>query len=214
MTTTEDLIARLTADTRSVPRHAAALRIGVALAVGGLASLLALALTLGNPFFGTALVGVTDYGLKLAFTAALVLATSHLLVRAACPGKWNTGALGWLATPVVLMSIIAALGIDRADEGQRIAYIMGSTWATCLPSVLTFSLPVFASLLLAFRRLAPTDLRRAGTLAGLSAGAVSAAVYALHCPETSPAFVLIWYGLGIAGAGIIGRLLGPVLLRW
>lgn len=214
MTTTDELIARLAGDTRPVPPHAAARRLVAAVALGGAGAMLALTLTLGQPFMGTAEIGVTDYGVKLAFTAALMLITVRLLIRAGRPDSRRTGAITWIAAPVLLLAALAGLGLNRTPVDARAAYVMGATWATCLPSVVAFSLPVFAALLVAFRRLAPTDLTRAGTLAGLTAGATSAAVYALHCPETSPAFVLVWYGLGICIAGLIGRILGPMLLRW
>ena len=214
MTSTDALIARLADDTRVVPRHAVARRLVVALAIGAAGAMLALTLTLGRPFLGTAEIGVADYGVKLAFTAALVLITARLLIPAGRPESRRTGAIGWIAAPVLLLAGLAAWGFGRTPVEARAAYVMGDTWATCLPSVIALSLPVFAAIVVAFRRLAPTDLPRAGTLAGLTAGATSAAVYALHCPETSPAFVLIWYGLGIATAGLIGRLLGPTLLRW
>ena len=38
--------------------------------------------------------------------------------------------------------------------------------------------------------------------------------YALSCTELSPAFVAIWYSLGIALAGALGAVLGPRILRW
>lgn len=214
MTTTEELIARLSGDTRAVPPHAAARRLVAAVAVGAAGAMLALTLTLGQPFLGTAEIGVTDYGVKLAFTAALVLITVRLLIRAGRPDSRRTGAAAWISAPVLLLAALAGLGLSRTPADAQAAYILGATWTTCLPSVIAFSVPVFVALLVAFRRLAPVDLTRAGTLAGLTAGATSAAVYALHCPETSPAFVFVWYGLGIAMTGLAGRVLGPVLLRW
>lgn len=214
MTTTDELIQRLAGQTPAVPRHAVGGRLALALIVGAVGAMLALSFTLGHPFFGTRQIAVADYGIKLAFTVALTLITARLLASAARPGSRRTGAAGWLAAPVMLLALIAGLGLARTPEALRDAYIMGSTWRTCLPAIVFFAVPVFAALLVAFRRLAPTDLARAGTLAGLSAGAMSAAVYALHCPETSPAFVLVWYGLGIAACGGLGRLIGPRLLRW
>ena len=38
--------------------------------------------------------------------------------------------------------------------------------------------------------------------------------YALSCTELSPAFVAIWYSLGIGLAGALGAALGPWTLRW
>lgn len=212
--TTDALIAQLAGSTRAVPRHAAALWVVGAVAVGAAGAMALLTMTLGNPLLSTAKIGVADYGVKLAFTAAMTLITAHLLLRNGRPDARMAGAALWIAAPVLLLAGLALLGLTRVPDDVRQAYVLGSTWRTCLPSVVTFAVPVFVALLVAFRRLAPTDLARAGTLAGLTAGATSAAVYAFHCPETSPAFVLVWYGLGIACVALLGRLLGPMLLRW
>jgi hypothetical protein len=45
-------------------------------------------------------------------------------------------------------------------------------------------------------------------------GAVSAAVYAFSCPESSAAFMITWYAGAILAAGLLGALAGPRLLRW
>ncbi|MGB9109966.1 MAG: NrsF family protein, partial [Telluria sp.] len=57
-------------------------------------------------------------------------------------------------------------------------------------------------------------LRMAGAAAGLAAGATAALVYCLHCPEMSPAFVGVWYVLGIAVMALVGALVGPKVLAW
>jgi hypothetical protein len=62
--------------------------------------------------------------------------------------------------------------------------------------------------------MAPTDLRRTGACAGLVAGSISAAGYALHCVDDSMPFVAFWYGGTIALCTLAGAMLGPRLLRW
>jgi len=57
-------------------------------------------------------------------------------------------------------------------------------------------------------------LRLAGAAAGLFSGALGAFVYALHCPELSPAFIGTWYVLGIAIPTALGALTAPRSLRW
>ena len=71
-----------------------------------------------------------------------------------------------------------------------------------------------AGLLWSYRTMAPTRLRTAGAVAGLAAGAWSAMLYCLHCPEVSAIFVLCWYTLGIGLAALLGAWLGPYLMRW
>jgi hypothetical protein len=46
------------------------------------------------------------------------------------------------------------------------------------------------------------------------AGALGALGYALACTELSPAFIAVWYSLGIGLAGALGAALGPLVLRW
>jgi hypothetical protein len=53
-----------------------------------------------------------------------------------------------------------------------------------------------------------------GAVAGLFAGALGAVLYATHCPDDSPLFVAVWYGLAIAAVALIGALAGRRLLRW
>jgi hypothetical protein len=76
------------------------------------------------------------------------------------------------------------------------------------------SLPALAAAFWAVRGLAPTRLRAAGFAAGLLAGSLGAFGYALSCPEVSPAFVAVWYTLGIGLTGAVGAGLGPRVLRW
>lgn len=75
--------------------------------------------------------------------------------------------------------------------------------------VLAFVLVVWA-----VRQAAPTNLRRAGALAGLVAGGLNAAGYALHCTADTLPFVALWYGGTIVLCTRAGALLGPRLLRW
>jgi hypothetical protein len=39
-------------------------------------------------------------------------------------------------------------------------------------------------------------------------------LYAAHCPDDSPLFVLAWYGLAIALVTGAGMLVGSRVLRW
>jgi hypothetical protein len=50
--------------------------------------------------------------------------------------------------------------------------------------------------------------------AGLLAGGMGAALYAMHCPDDSPLFVATWYGLAIAVVATLGAVLGSRVLRW
>src|SRR5438094_213013 len=72
----------------------------------------------------------------------------------------------------------------------------------------------FAITIFAVRRAAPTNLVRAGAVAGLIAGGISAMGYALHCTDDTLPFVAVWYGGTIVLCTLAGAALGPRLLRW
>ena len=72
----------------------------------------------------------------------------------------------------------------------------------------------FAAVIWAVCQAAPTNLTRAGALAGLTAGGISAMAYAFHCTDDSVPFVVLWYGGTIAACTLAGAYLGPRLLRW
>lgn len=211
---TEDLITALAQDTKPVRTWHAAFGLIGALAAGAAAAVTLIAVFIGDPLLGTYSVGVMTFGVKMAFTSSLLLLSGYLLYQAGRPGHEPRKGLPWLAAPFVLVAILAGAALASTPATGTYALIFGSSWQLCLLSVSLLSVPVYGVLALAFRRLTPTDLKLTGLLAGLAAGSTAALVYALHCPETSPAFLLIWYGLGITIAGLAGRAAGPLLLRW
>ncbi len=92
--------------------------------------------------------------------------------------------------------------------------IMGDQWLDCLLSGPIIAVVPFIAVVWVMRRMAPTNLTRAGALAGLVAGGLSAVGYALHCTDDSLPFVALWYGGTIALCTFAGAKLGPRLLRW
>jgi hypothetical protein len=92
--------------------------------------------------------------------------------------------------------------------------IMGQTALACLVSVTVLSaLPLAVGLWL-MRHGAPTRPALSGALLGLAAGAGVTAGYALHCPDDSPLFFVLWYGLAMCLPTGFGALLGHRFLRW
>jgi hypothetical protein len=211
---TDDLILALARDTKPVGSRQGALALIAALAAGAIAVVALIAIFFGDPLSGTRSVGVMTFGVKMGFTASLLLLSAYLLYAAGRPGHEPHRGLPWLAAPFVLVAILAAIALGNAPAAATRPLIFGSSWQTCLLSVSLLAVPVYAALVVAFRRLAPMDLKLTGLLAGLASGSTAALAYALYCPESSPAFLLIWYGLGIIIAGIAGRAAGPLLLRW
>lgn len=209
---TEALIDMLARDAGPVPRALAARRLSPAAAAGLLASAL-IAITwfgiIPAQMFATAVPWT-----KMAYAGALALAAGWWTARLSRPAA--PIALPRRVTVLVLLAMVVVGGLSLASTpaGARLDAVLGESWSTCPWSVLVLSLPALAGSLWAVRGLAPTRPGAAGFAAGLLAGSVGAFGYSLSCPEASPAFVAIWYTLGIAFTGAVGAVLGPRALRW
>jgi hypothetical protein len=152
--------------------------------------------------------------IKFAYAGSLALAATWLAVRLSRPvARVAAPALG-VALVVLGMDALALWSLALAPSGERMATLLGASWLRCPRDVFLLSLPTLAGILWVMRGLAPTRLRAAGLAAGVVAGAIGAAGYALSCFETSPAFIGVWYTAGIALAGALGAWLGPRVLRW
>jgi hypothetical protein len=209
---TDALIDMLARDAGPAPRALAARRLSPAALAGLLVSAgLAVAWFGAIPaeLFATAVPWT-----KLAYAASLALAAGWLTARLARPAA--STQLPWRATAGVLltMALMGAGSLLLTPADARLDALLGRSWSTCPWTVLALSMPALAASLWAVRGLAPTRPRWAGFAAGLLAGSVGAFGYSLACPEASPAFVAVWYTLGIGLTGCLGALLGPRVLRW
>ncbi len=211
---TDDLIRTLGADVRAVAPGASAWRIFAALLTGGFISLLGMDAIFGSPLRAVPQTGVAVFAIKLTYAVAMTAISASLVLIAGRPGERMGLRYAWLLMPPSVVGVAAVMEISGAGEEARTALFLGATWQTCLTGVVVMSVPVFAALLWAFRRLAPTRLSLAGFMAGVSSGATASLVYALYCPETSASFMLLWYTLSMLVPGIAGAVLGPRLLRW
>lgn len=211
---TPDLIDRLVADLRPVPRGAVARRVGLGLGAGILVSIAGMLLTLGpRPDMADAMA-TGSFWMKISYTAVLALIGAGAVAAIARPeGRLRNRVLAGLAV-LAICALLAAVELIGAAPAEQAALVMGSTALTCPWSIAILSLPVFAGAFWALRGLAPTRLTLAGAAAGLAAGAFAALVYSFHCPESAMPFIAIWYTAGVAIAGGLGAALGRWLLRW
>ena len=211
---TEDLIDRLSRDLRPARKGAVAGRLAVALAVGLAASLVGVALTLGlRPDFAHAAAS-RMFWMKLAYAGAYATVGVLCVERLARPAGAAGSRLRWLAAPAAAIALLAVLQVTRAPAAQIRHLVMGDSAMICPWIIAATSAPLLIALIWAVRGLAPTRLRLAGALVGLTAGGFGAMIYCLHCPEVGAPFVAIWYSLGILVPCVIGALAGPRLLRW
>ncbi len=210
----DELIGRLAADLRPVPRLAVARRLALGVGAGALIALALTAVLLGfRPDMAEAAQGAM-FWVKLAYTLALGAVALWACERLARPLGAIDRRAPWLSAPIAALAILAIWQLARAPAPMRAPMVMGHSALVCPWYILAASIAPLFGLLWAVRGLAPTRLHLTGAMLGLAAGGVGASIYALHCVESTAPFLIIWYTLGVAAVGLIGGLSGPKLLRW
>lgn len=208
---TDDLIAMLSTNVEPVGRRKVERTVSAALAVGGAAALVSVFFALRVRSDLTAPGSVTSLVLKVVFTSYIVVLAAISLARHARPGGERKTPIGLVAVPFIAIVLLAAVSLAAAPSSYWEKMIVGDK---CLLSIPLIAVVPFAAVVWAVRQMGPTDLVRAGALAGLVAGGISATAYALHCTDDSLPFVAVWYGGTIALCTLAGARLGPRLLRW
>lgn len=210
---TDDLIALLASDAGAVEPGVWRRRYAWVLVAGLIGATLMMVPLLGvRPDIADA-VWLPMFWVKLAFPAALAAGALLAAVRLSRPGVAIGRAGAMLAAPVLVIWVLAALALLSAPE-DRTMLIWGETWAACLVNIPLLSVPAFVAAFRVMKTLAPVRPVLAGAAAGLLAGALSAIIYALHCPELAAPFIGLWYLLGMLIPAALGALIGGRLLRW
>jgi hypothetical protein len=137
---------------------------------------------------------------------ALAFKTTHPEAR---PSLWSV-----LVPVLALLATGIAAELVASSPAAWWQLLIGSNALACVTLVPLLSLLPLSAILAAMRHGAPSRPRLAGAVAGLLAGGIGAAVYAVHCPDDSPLFVAAWYGVSIAAVATLGTVLGARLLRW
>jgi hypothetical protein len=209
---TESLIAALVAD-RGPSGRSLASRILIALLAGGLLSLGLFLATLGVRKDFAAALDTWRFDLKVVVVVlALVLAFGLCRVLARPVPPTHPGRR--LLPLVVLAMAAVATELFLVPVAWWSVRLVGSNAVICLTMIPLLSLAPLAALLAALRSAAPASPVLAGAAAGLLAAAGGATLYALHCFDDSPLFVVTWYTLAAIPVVAIGALAGHRLLRW
>lgn len=209
---TDDLIRALAQD--ATPAEGAGSRAALAVTAGLLVS--------GGLFFGTmglrAGLGTPAVALavavKLAITLTLALAGLALAQRAIQPGRVLSRLNRLFALPLVLLGVALVYDLQRHGVENMSARLFGDNYWRCMLAIPLLSVPLLAGLLYTLSRGAPTDLDRTGLYAGLGAAGLGATLYALHCTDDSPLFILAWYSIAVAMVAFAGRWAARRFLRW
>lgn len=209
---TEQLVASLVAD-RAGSAKPLGRSVSRAVLAGALVSLVIFAIEFGPRVDLAAAFATWRFDLKLVLVLASLMAASAACLAMARPV--NTVRWRWALLPVVLIAA-AGLGTELAvlPAGTWEARLVGSNALDCLKAIPLFALAPLVALLLTMRRAAPASPTLAGAACGALAAAAGAVIYALHCFDDSPLFVLTWYSLAAIPVICLGALAGRRLLRW
>ncbi len=211
---TDKLISMLATNAEPVAPGAVRRRLAVVLVAGGAGAFVLMLAWLGiRPDLAEA-AREPMFWVKLALPAALLVTALVAAARLARPGVRTGHAAEALLVPVGAIWALAAASLASVPGEQRMALLLGDTWASCPFNIAALSVPAFLAAFWAMRGLAPTRPAAAGAFSGLLAGAVGATAYCLHCPEMAPPFLGTWYLLGMAIPAAAGAIAGPRLLRW
>lgn len=209
---TDDLIRILSTNVEPIDRRQVEREVAAAVGIGTAAAVGAVLIFSGPRADVSDARALTFLMLKLAFAIAIIVTASIYLVRLARPGGEMRTKITWAGWPFLGIALLAAISLVLAPLWHW--HTMGTDWLECLLSIPLIAIVPFAVVIWVVRRMAPTDLTRTGALAGLVAGGMSAAGYALHCTDDSLPFIALWYGGTIALCMLAGAVLGPRLLRW
>ena len=210
---TDRLIAALAADANDAPRRIgpmlvlallAALPVSVALFMSTLGMRPDVRTAMHNPFFDL------KFAVTLALAFAAIAVSLHLARPEASFKRW-----GWLLTiPVGLIACGIMAEMAMPHERPWLTRLIGNNARYCVSAIPLFALPFLAAALLVLRRGAPSRPALAGAVAGLVAAGLGATLYASHCVDDSPLFVMVWYSIATAFVAAVGAFVGRRVLRY
>jgi len=157
-----------------------------------------------NPFFC----------LKFAVTLALAIAAIAVSLHLSRP-EASLGGFAWLLlVPAGFLFAGISGEMMLPQRLPMVTRLVGNNSRICMTAIPLMSLPILAGALIGLRHGAPARPALAGAFAGMLSAGLAATLYASHCTDDSPLFVVTWYTIAIALVTAIGALAGSKLLRF
>lgn len=210
---TDRLIRALAADNETRARPVSWM-LAMALALAAPISTAVFALQFGPREDWRAAMRNPFFDLKFVVMIALAIAAAMLVLRLARPGAPVRRVSWLLGIPAGLIGIGVATDMMMPQQSAWSTRMMGSNAMVCLTVIPLLSLPLLTAVLIALRHGAPTRPALAGAVAGLMSAALAGVLYAAHCFDDSPLFVMTWYSLAIGAVTAVGALIGARVLRF
>jgi hypothetical protein len=181
---TERLIDVLSANLEPVSHRRVEKRLILAIVTGGAAAFVVMLATVGLRPHLQSTAHLEWSVVKLLFALSVISIGTPPLIRSMRPGLENGTRWAVVLFPFVAAMVVAfvmlALGRAQAWRGMLLGASTRSP-AHCLLCIVFFSAIPLAALIWALRESAPTRLKVCGAIAGLVAGGLGAAAYALTC---------------------------------
>jgi hypothetical protein len=157
-----------------------------------------------NPFFD----------LKFAVTLALAISAVVVSLHLSRPEALLRGWALLLLIPAGLLAAGIGGEMMMPQRLPMMTRLIGQNSRACMTTIPLMSLPLLACALYGLRHGAPTRPAVAGAIAGLLSAGLAATLYASHCTDDSPLFVMTWYTIATAVVTAIGALVGSRVLRF
>lgn len=210
----DDLLDRLVGDLKPTPPRALQARLFGWAGLGVFLSALIMLAWLGPRPDMMEAPGTMMFWTKFAYTACFAIVGGIAALNLARPGGRLRRQVIILTILVLLVGAGGLLQLVLMGPDQMGRLVMGNTALRCPFYIVALSAPIYAAILFAMRRTAPTNPTLAGFAAGLFAGGAGVWVYAFHCTESGMPFIAIWYTAGVLATALLGALIGRFALRW
>ena len=209
---TETLIAALVAD-RAAGGRTVRRALLAALVLGGLASLALFLIDFGVRKDIAPALATWRFDLKIVLVVLATVSAFGLCTALSRPAPSGRPLRRLLPLACLAAAAVAIeLGVQPgAAWGPR---LVGTNSLVCLAAIPMLAAAPLAAVLWALRSGAPASPALAGAAAGFLAAATGATLYAFHCFDDSPLFVMSWYVLAALPVIALGALAGHRLLRW
>ena len=209
---TANLVEALVAD-RATDSRALRFTLASALALGGLVSLVFFFIELGVRADIKPALATWRFDLKVGLVLLAMLLAFGLCIALSRPV--TSGHPGRRLLPLLALAVLAiALELVALPSAAWANRLVGSNALICLVAIPTLAIAPLAAVLMVLRVGAPASPALAGAAAGFLAATAGAALYAFHCFDDSPLFVVTWYTLAAVLVVAVGAAAGHRLLRW